>query len=267
MAIPTKRKLKGLSAGEEDPVIVPKAPESRRTSRRNRRGIASEQGEEEHNLGRSESQQFLQLSRAFAKKRNFHQDSYIASFEERVQAEGKKLLKVILSRKEDMYGTLKDISDVAGGLLSVVKTQSKPASPCAQPSDKNGIELTQVTDQRVLPTMHGLYVQGNRILKLSAALIGTYEDLCMEVIVLDRNLLVGQTWEKDAQRVEHLLEGGRKIAEEQIVEQADKRMARGKNDPRREQDESTSKRDGWDKVAKQTSKGIQRLVKTLPREK
>ena len=49
-------------------------------------------------------------------------DNYITSFEEKVRAEGEKLLRVVLSKKEDMYGTLKNIPDVVEGLLSIAKT-------------------------------------------------------------------------------------------------------------------------------------------------
>ena len=36
--------------------------------------------------------------------------------------EGEKLLKGVLSKKEDMYGTLKNIPDAVEGLLSIAKT-------------------------------------------------------------------------------------------------------------------------------------------------
>ena len=42
-------------------------------------------------------------------------------FEEKVYTKGKKLIKVVLSKKEDMYRTLKNISDVVKSLLSIVK--------------------------------------------------------------------------------------------------------------------------------------------------
>ena len=56
------------------------------------------------------------------KKQTMRKDNYITSFEEKVRAEGKKLLRVVLSKKEDMYGTLKNIPDVVEGLLSIAKT-------------------------------------------------------------------------------------------------------------------------------------------------
>ena len=95
----------------------------------------------------------------------------------------------------------------------------------ASQSNKNE-ELSRVisADRRVLQTMHGLYIKGSYIFKLSAALISTYEGLCRDVAALDHNLLVEHTWEEDARRVEHLLEGERRIAEERISEQADKRI-------------------------------------------
>ena len=43
-------------------------------------------------------------------------------FKEKVHAESEKLLKGMLSKKEDMYGTLKNILDVVEGLLSIAKT-------------------------------------------------------------------------------------------------------------------------------------------------
>ena len=78
----------------------------------------------------------------------------------------------------------------------------------ASQSNKNE-ELSRVisADRRVLQTMHGLYIKGSYIFKLSAALISTYEGLCKDVAALDHNLLVEHTWEEDARRVEHLLEG------------------------------------------------------------
>ena len=146
--------------------------------------------------------------------------------------------------------------------------QTSALVPDVARSDKNGQDFLQV-DQRVLPATHSLYVKGGSILKLSAALIESYEGLCKDVAALDRSLLVGHTWEEDARRIEHLLEAGRRTAEERITGQADKRIvpaglsstkeARGGGARKRE-------RDGWAKVAKQTSKGIKKLVRALPRE-
>ena len=56
------------------------------------------------------------------KKQTMCKDNYITSCEEKVRAEGEKLLRVVLSKKEDMYRTLKNIPNVVEGLLSIAKT-------------------------------------------------------------------------------------------------------------------------------------------------
>jgi hypothetical protein len=228
--------------------------------------------------------QFLQLSRAFAKKQTLRRDNYITSFEEKVHAEGEKLLREALGRKEDMYGTLMDIPDAVDGLTfssedteetyqSMWKSlQTTVLSLGTTQSDKTGAELSQAIsiDRRILPTTHSLYIKSSYIFRLSATLIDTYEGLCKDVAAFSRDLIVGHTWEEDARRVEHTLEGGREIAEERIAEQADKRAARGRQKGMKgEQGGSKSKHeeDGWARAAKRTSKGIQRLAKLLPREK
>ena len=53
-------------------------------------------------------------------------DNYVMFFKEKVHAESEKLLKGMLSKKEDMYGTLKNILDVVEGLLSIAKTGNLP---------------------------------------------------------------------------------------------------------------------------------------------
>ena len=80
-------------------------------------------------------------------------DNYITSSEEKVCAEGEKLLRVVLSKKEDMYGTLKNIPDAVEGLLSIAKTEETYQSMLkslhttawvlgAPQSNKNGEELS-----------------------------------------------------------------------------------------------------------------------------
>jgi hypothetical protein len=56
--------------------------------------------------------------------------SYITRFEEKVRAEGEILLKAVLNKKEDTYGTPKNIPNAVGGLLFVAQTQRRLTGPC-----------------------------------------------------------------------------------------------------------------------------------------
>jgi hypothetical protein len=132
--------------------------------------------------------------------------------------------------------------------------------------DRVGSPQDTPADQWILPTTLGLYTKGSCVFKLSTTLIGVYEDLSKSVAALNHNLLVEHTWEENARRVQHLLEGGRGIAEERIAGQVNKRVGCGGQNVRGES-WGERERDGWAKAARQTTKGIQRLVKALPREK
>ncbi|KAH0565909.1 hypothetical protein GP486_000689 [Trichoglossum hirsutum] len=256
MAKSTKRRLEAEEKDYEN------ASKLQRASRGIRQGAVNEHDKGEDDQGKSESQQFLRLSRAFAKDKILRKDSYITRFEEKVRTEGETLLKTVLSKKEDTA----DTEETYRSMLESLQTAA--LAPDSTHFVKNGVRSPQVTptDQCMLPAALRLYTKGSCVFELSAALIGIYEDLSRSVAALDRNLLMEHTWEESAQRVQHLLEGGRQIAEERIAGQANERIGRGGQNER-SKSRGEHEEDGWAKTARQTSRGIQRLVKALPREK
>ncbi|KAI9775814.1 MAG: hypothetical protein M1839_000865 [Geoglossum umbratile] len=261
MPKPAKRKRKGPSVERGDPGEVPRKPKSRRVSPGVQQGTVGEQGEDHNGPERSESQQFLEQSRAFAK--TLRKDNYIISFEEEVRAEGEDLLRVASSRRRDIEG----IEETHQSMLKSLQTSALVLDTAH--SDKGGVGSRQAisADRRASPGAHSLYAKGSSILKLCAALIDVYEGLRKDVAALDHSPLVGHTWEEDARKIEHLLEVGRKTTEDQITGHTDKATVPIRVDSTEDAQCRSRRECGWAKVAKQTSKGIKKLVKALPREK
>ncbi|KAI9770728.1 MAG: 60S ribosomal protein L15 [Geoglossum simile] len=260
MAKSANRKRKGPLLEGGDPKSVPGQSRPRRISPGTRQDVVDRQNDDHDGLGKSESQQFLLQSRAFAK--TLHKDGYISSFEEEVRTEGENLLRVASGRRED-------IEVMEGTYQSMMESlQTSALVPDAARSGENGVGLSQavIADWRVLPETQSLYAKGDSILKLCAALVGTYEGLCKDVAALDHSLLAGRTWEEDAQRIEHLLEAGRGTAEERIAGQVGETVAVNGTKEAWRGNIRKSERDGWAKAVKQTSKGIKKLAKALPRE-
>ena len=56
---------------------------------------------------------------AFAKA--LRKDDYIISFEEEIRAEGENLLRVAAGRREDMYGTFRNMTSAPESLRSTAK--------------------------------------------------------------------------------------------------------------------------------------------------
>jgi hypothetical protein len=119
----------------------------------------------------------------------------------------------------------------------------------------------------VLAEMQSLYVKGCSTLKLCAALVGVYEDHRKDVAALDHSPLARRTWEEDTRRIEHLLEAGRRTAEERITGQVGETIALNNTKEARRGSTRMCERDGWAKAVKQTSKGIRKLAKALPRKR
>jgi len=128
---------------------------------------------------------------------------------------------------------------------------------------------------------HPLQQKAESLLDLSRELLKTFDKASQEIAAYGDTLQVGEDWEADCQRLQHLLGVGKLVTENRvgrmILDQREDAKVDGPKDETRKKDEKRwtelAEVDGredasesWALVARRMEKGLRRLVKDLPED-
>ena len=134
---------------------------------------------------------------------------------------------------------------------------------------------------RVKGSPHPLQQKATSLLSLSKELLSSYDKLSQELMGYGEALQVGQNWEGDYQKLEHLLHVGKRVTENRLramlVEgqqgsRDDKERDEALRQDRKEWEELSGvsmrddPRETWALAARNLEKGVRRLAKCLPEE-
>ena len=132
-----------------------------------------------------------------------------------------------------------------------------------------------------ISTVRQLQQKAESLLSISKDLLRTYDKASQEITAYEDPLQVGDDWEADCQRLQHLLGIGKQVAENRVrrmvLEQGEDSKIEGQKDNTRmkeekrwaelaEVDRTEDDDESWAVVAGKIQKKVSRLVKGLPED-
>ncbi|MCJ1433156.1 60S ribosomal protein L15 [Xylographa pallens] len=266
MAKAAKRKLvdKGHS-----PSTSPKKSNARKSKRQAVILSDADSDESEEDFARLQSQQFLlQTKRALKQKTVKQKDSHADKFQTAVEEKKQALLAHLETRAQ---ASLAQRTTAQEALTSVLAAS---LAYHVAPS------LEVLSDIEALPprskaSPHPLQQKCISLLGLSKELLGSYDTVSRDMARYEEMLQVGQHWEGDYQKLQHLLQVGKQVTEDRVgamlmdgyqdVGQGRVRDGVLEQDRRKWEDLSGVGKEGdcgetWAVAARKVERGVRRLM-------
>ncbi|MCJ1403977.1 hypothetical protein MMC11_007201 [Xylographa trunciseda] len=266
MARAAKRKQaeKGYS-----PSTSPKKSNARKRKRQATILSDADSDESEEDIARLQSQQFLlRTKRALKQKTAKQKDGYADKFKATVEEKKQALLAHLEKRAHDSLTQRTKGQEAITSVLAA--SLAHHVSPTlGGPADETKALLLSTESP------HPLQQKAISLLSLSKELLRAYDKVSEEMAGYEERLQVGQHWEGDYQKLQHLLGVGKQVTEDRVramlVEGHQDSGNDGAGDGVVEQDrrkwedlsgvgKEDDRGDSWAVVARKMEKGVRRLM-------
>ncbi|MCJ1392432.1 hypothetical protein MMC18_005299 [Xylographa bjoerkii] len=273
-----KRKMVKAAKRKADQDYSPWTSPTKSNARKSKRQAAPlpdvDSDESEEDVARLQSQQFLlQTKRALKQKTVKQKDGHADKFRTMVDEKKQALLEHLERRAQE------SLAQRTKGREALTSVLAASLAHHVSPS------LEAVAGTRALPqikgSLHPLQQKSISLLSLSKELLSSYDKVVEVIAGYEEMLQVGQNWEGDYQKLQHLLHVGKQVTENHVRAM----LAEGSQDfghggtraealdqdrqkwedlsgVRKEDDQGET----WAVAARKMEKGVRRLVRWLPEE-
>ncbi|MCJ1280757.1 hypothetical protein MMC26_000074 [Xylographa opegraphella] len=266
-----KRKLvdKGHS-----PSTSPKKSKTRKSNRQATILSDANSDESEEDVARLQSQQFLlQTKRVLKQKAVKQKDSHAEQFKTAVEEKKQALLAYLEKRAHESLERRTKAHEALTSILTASLAHHVSPSLKAVPG-AGPLPQTQSSP-------HPLQQKCISLLALSKGLLRSYDTVSRDLARYEASLQVGQHWEGDYQKLQHLLQVGKQVTAERVramLVDGDRGPGEAgvgdgavERDRKKWEDLSGVPGDGgagetWAVVARKVERGVRRLARCLPDE-
>ncbi|KAI9820630.1 MAG: hypothetical protein M1827_004999 [Pycnora praestabilis] len=275
MARNKKRHHKSSDDDFTDPVAPPRPKNKEMTTApnitRRRPGVLEGNADaEDVKMKKTESQQFLAMSRESKRARAEKKDEYLETFRKMTEKAEVGVLEMIKDKERTMVEGEEEFQGIFREILNRALTPSN--------SKSRRIKIPE----RAKSQDHPFYERGRSALKLAKGLIAEYESLSGVIDTQRSSVGEGYGWRENMEKVQRLLDVGKRVAEGRIEviikKQGQDFRAGGVHEGIEEEEEYRSTladmglevagtgNDGttWERTVKDVGKGVRRMVRHLP---